>query len=118
MTLVLYVKDGSVKTFEDRGPLEGLKTTIEASLTDDHGKETCHGLGQPGPGNRDGMWVLMERGDESGYWHWQCAHVRVHSNVKTFRRHDSGKNATGSKHKESVNRLHSESLLRRASFVT
>ena len=81
MGLVLYVKGRSVKTLEDRGPLERLKTTIEASLTDDHGKETCHGSGQPGPGNRDGMWVLMERGDESGYWHWRCTHVHVHPNV-------------------------------------
>ncbi len=81
MTLVLYVKDRSVNSSEDRRPLERLKTTIEASLTDDHGKETCHGSGQPGSGNRDGMWVLMERGDESGYWHWQCTHVRVHPNV-------------------------------------
>ena len=52
----------------------------DASLTDDHGKETCHGSGQPDPGNRDGMWVLMS-GGESGYWHWQCTHVRVHPNV-------------------------------------
>ena len=39
MTLVLYVKDRLVKTSEDRGPLERLKTKIEASLTDDHGRE-------------------------------------------------------------------------------
>jgi hypothetical protein len=80
MTLVLCVKDSSVNTFKDREPLEHLKTTIEASLTDDHGKETCHGSGQPGSGNRDGMWVLMS-GGESGYWHWQCTHVQVHPNV-------------------------------------
>jgi hypothetical protein len=80
MTLVLYVKDRSVNTFEDREPLEHLKTTIEVSLTDDRGKETCHGAGQPDSGNRDGMWVLMS-GGETGYWHWQCNHVRVHPSV-------------------------------------
>jgi hypothetical protein len=81
MALVLYVKDRSVSTSEGRGSLERLKTTIEVSLTDDHGKETCHGSGQPGPGSKDGMWVLMERGDESGYWHWHCTNVRVRPNV-------------------------------------
>jgi hypothetical protein len=81
MTLVLYVKDRSVSTAADRGPLEGLKTTIDASLTDDHGSETCRGSGQPGSGNKDGIWVLMERGDESGFWHWRCTHVKVHPNV-------------------------------------
>jgi hypothetical protein len=78
MTLILFVKGRSADTDADRRPLEQLKTTIEATLTDDQGKEACHGLGQPSSGNRDGMWVLMSDG-ESGYWHWGCNHVPVHS---------------------------------------
>jgi hypothetical protein len=81
MTLVLHVVDRPVRTSEDRIPLERLKTTIEARLTDDHGKEVCHGLGGPGPGSSDGIWVLRERGDESAYWHWQCAHIQVYPNL-------------------------------------
>ena len=80
MTLILFVKDRSVDTDADRRPLEQLKTTIEATLTDDQGKEACHGLGQPSAGNGDGMWVLMS-GGESGYWHWRCNHVLVRSNA-------------------------------------
>jgi len=80
MTLILYVKNRPVNTWEDREPLERLKTTIEAILTDDQGKEVCHASGQPGSGNRDGMWVLMS-GGEAGYWHWRCDHVRMHSDV-------------------------------------
>ncbi len=79
MALILFVKDRSVDTDADRRPLEQLKTRIEATLTEDRGKEVCHGSGQPGSGNADGMWVLMS-GGESGYWHWQCNHVPVHSN--------------------------------------
>lgn len=78
MTLVLYVKGRSVYSDEDRAPLEHLKTTIEATLTDGHGNETCHASGQPDSDNRDGIWVLMSGGGESGYWHWRCTDVRVH----------------------------------------
>lgn len=81
MNLMLYVKDRPVRTSDDRRPLERLKTTIEARLVGDRGKEICRGSGQPGPGNSDGMWVLGERGDESAYWHWRCTHMQVYPNV-------------------------------------
>ena len=66
MSLILCVNDRLAHTSAQREPLEHLKTTIEASLTDDHGREARHDSGQPGSGERDGMWVLMS-GGESGY---------------------------------------------------
>jgi hypothetical protein len=66
MSLILCVNDRLAHTSAEREPLEHLKTTIEVSLTDDHGREACHDSGQPGSGERDGMWVLMS-GGESGY---------------------------------------------------
>ena len=79
MRLVLYLKGRSVDTFAEREPLEHLKTTIEAHLTDGHGGEACHGSGQPESGERDGIWVLMS-GGANGYWHANCIRVRVHPN--------------------------------------
>jgi len=78
MTLMLYVKDSSGST-EERPKLTSLRTTIEAVLTDSHGRDVCHASGRPEPGNKDGIWVLMS-GAEAGYWHFQCTHVQVHSN--------------------------------------
>ena len=97
VTLVLYVKDRSVWTWEERKPLEHLKTTIEASLITDQGKEACHASGKPDSGNRDGIWVLMS-GGKSGYWHWQCNHIRVYPNVAyTLTVRVTGADATGEK---------------------
>ncbi len=78
MTLILYVK-GSSGREEERPRLTNLPTTIDALLTDSHGREVCHASGRPDPGNKDGIWVLMS-GAEAAYWHWQCTDVPVHSN--------------------------------------
>jgi hypothetical protein len=76
--LMLYVK-GSSGSMEERPRLTNLPTTIEAVLTDSHGRDVCHASGRPNTSNEDGIWVLGS-GAEAAYWHWQCTHVPTHSN--------------------------------------
>jgi hypothetical protein len=76
MTLMLYLKSSS-GSVEERSRLTNLRTTIEAVLTDSQGKNVCRASGRP-DNNKDGIWVLMS-GAGAGYWHFQCAHVQVHS---------------------------------------
>jgi hypothetical protein len=78
MTLILYVKNSSGSMVE-RPQLTSLPTSIDAVLTDSHGKDVCRASGRPKDSNEDGIWVLMS-GAEAGYWHWQCNHVPIHSN--------------------------------------
>ncbi len=78
MTLLLYVK-GSSGSEEERSRLTKLPTSIEAVLTDSHGKEVCKATGRPADSNEDGIWVLMS-GADAAYWHWQCNHVQIRSN--------------------------------------
>jgi hypothetical protein len=80
MTLLLYVK-GSSGSEEERSRLTKLPTSIEAVLTDSHGKEVCKATGRPADSNEDGIWVLMSgAGAGAGYWHWQCRDVQIRSN--------------------------------------
>ena len=78
MTLMLYVKNSS-GSMEERPRLTSLPTSIDAVLTDSHGKDVCRASGRPAESNKDGIWVLMS-GAEAAYWHWQCNHVLIHSN--------------------------------------
>ncbi len=78
MTLLLYVK-GSSGSEEERSRLTKLPTSIEAVLTDSHGREVCKATGRPADSNEDGIWVLMS-GADAAYWHWRCNHVQIRSN--------------------------------------
>jgi hypothetical protein len=77
MTLLLHV-NGSSGSLEERSQLTKLPVTIEAVLTDSHGKQVCKATGRPADSNEDGIWVLMS-GADAGYWHWQCNHVPIRS---------------------------------------
>jgi hypothetical protein len=73
MTLLLSTdRDGS----KQRHELTSLRTSIEAVLTDGHGREACKAVGRPEDGNRDGVWVLTT-GFGTAYWHWQCNHIQL-----------------------------------------
>jgi hypothetical protein len=78
MSLLLSVK-GSSGSEEERSRLTKLPTSIEAVLTDSHGKEVCRATGRPADSNEDGIWVLMS-GADAAYWHWQCNNVQIRSN--------------------------------------
>jgi hypothetical protein len=78
MTLLLYVK-GSSGSGEERSRLTKLPVSIDAVLTDSHGKEVCKATGRPADSNEDGIWVLMSGGD-AAYWLWRCNHVQTNSN--------------------------------------
>src|SRR5215471_9868738 len=53
MTLLLYVKGSSGST-EERSRLTSLPVTIEAVLTDGHGRDVCKAAGRPADSNEDG----------------------------------------------------------------
>jgi len=77
MTLLLYVK-GSSGSMEERSRLTSLPTSIEATLTDGHGRDVCKAIGHPADSNEDGIWVLRS-GADAAYWHWQCNHIQMYS---------------------------------------
>lgn len=77
MTLILYVKNSS-GSMEERPRLTSLPTSVDAVLTDGHGKDVCRASGRPRDSNEDGIWVLMS-GAEAAYWHWRCNHVPIQS---------------------------------------
>jgi hypothetical protein len=78
MTLVLRV-NGSSGSLEERSRLTKLPVSIDAVLTDSHGKQVCNATGRPADSNEDGIWVLMS-GADAAYWHWQCNHIQIHPN--------------------------------------
>lgn len=78
MTLMLYVK-GSDGRMAERPRLTNLPASIDAALTDTHGKHVCRASGRPKDSNEDGIWVLMS-GAEAAYWHWQCNDILMRSN--------------------------------------
>ena len=63
MTLLLYVK-GSSGSEEERSRLTKLPVSIDAVLTDSHGKDVCKATGRPADSNEDGIWVLMSGGTQ------------------------------------------------------
>ena len=77
MTLLLYVK-GSTGSMQERSRLTSLPISIEAVLTDGHGREVCKATGRPADSNEDGIWVLRS-GRDAIYWHWQCNHIQMYS---------------------------------------
>ena len=53
-----------------------VKTVIEAAIVDQKGQAVCQANGPPlEHGQNPNGWVVMQRGDESAYWHWSCAWV-------------------------------------------
>ena len=78
MSLLLYVK-GSSGSEEERSRQTKLPTSIEAVLTDSHGKQICNATGRPADGNEDGIWVLRS-GEGAAYWHWRCDDLQINSN--------------------------------------
>lgn len=53
-----------------------VKTVIEAAILDQKGHAVCEASGPPlEHGQNPNGWVVMQRGDESAYWHWNCAFV-------------------------------------------
>jgi hypothetical protein len=77
MSLQLYPEN---KTDKDELELKHLETTLEAGLVAQDGRIVCEASGRPlKSGSNANGWVLMVRGDEVAYWHWNCVHMPLKS---------------------------------------
>jgi len=67
------------KTYRDREELTHLETTLDALLVDQNGRVVCQATGMAREGQNEHIWVLMSRGDEEAFWHWNCVHMPLKS---------------------------------------
>jgi hypothetical protein len=72
LTLKLYPEG---KTTENSEELTHLDTILEALLVDQNKHIVCQASGMPRDGENEHIWVVMSRGFEVAFWHWNCAHM-------------------------------------------
>ena len=73
MSLQLYVEG---KGLANESEITGLKTNIEASLSDQSGRIICEADGSPSERIDGRSWVTMLGPDEAAYWNGNC--LRMH----------------------------------------